>query len=107
MTQDEVFAALERAAILGERCPMSTFDRMPHQSARTPPTVLLSSTAISALARQGKIRIDISGRNWRTVTILVGPHAGKKTAGDPNGHKIWQTIGVERTLDTAAARRGA
>ena len=43
----------------------------------------------SILAKEGKIEFEISGHNWRTVKILVGPCAGKSTAPNPGGHKAW------------------
>lgn len=41
------------------------------------------------LAKQGKIEFEVSGRNWRTVKILVGPCAGMRTAENPDGHRVW------------------
>jgi hypothetical protein len=39
-------------------------------------------------ARSGKIRIDVYPHNWRVVTIMTGPQAGKSTAPAPN--KNWR-----------------
>lgn len=72
MTPDQAFALIEAAVIAGARCPMT----QPHGP--------LSQKAIPTLVKQGKIVSRVSGRNWRTVTILVGPHAGKRTMPDPN-----------------------
>ncbi len=79
----DAFAVLEKAAAAGDRCPMAKTDG-------------LTSTLTSALARAGKIRIDVYAHNWRVVTILVGPHAGKSTLGAPNPHwRPYLTIGRE------------
>lgn len=80
-THDEAFALIEATAIAGARCPMNranggTLD--PH--------------AVTALVRTGRIRIEISGHNWRCVIILTGPHAGAKTAADPTGAAVWKVI---------------
>lgn len=106
-TLDETFAILVEAAIKGERCPLSHWERTPDQRRREAPPLLIDNGAISKLAKQGKILIEISGRNWRTVTILVGEHAGKHTALDPTGAHVWQSIGVTRTLDMSSSRRPA
>lgn len=76
---DQAFALIECAAINGERCPTRDF---------------LESSVTTALARAGRITIEISGRNWRTVTILTGPHAGKTTKPDPFKGHVYQTIGL-------------
>lgn len=73
------FAALERAAIAGERCPMNG------QSC-------IDSDYTTGLARAGRIKVEISGRNFRRVTILVGVHAGKQTAPDPTGMRVWKVV---------------
>jgi hypothetical protein len=80
---NDAFGLLERAAVNGERCPLS---HGPHASP-------LKSKHVSALARAGKIFVEISGRNFRRVTILVGPHAGAKTAADPDAGHVYATVG--------------
>lgn len=70
-TEAEAFAMFERAAASGARCPKSGVDG-------------LTSQIASGLARSGKIRIDVYPHNWRVVTILTGPQAGKTTAPAPN-----------------------
>lgn len=79
ITPDDVFDILEACAVTGERCPDNE-------------TKGLGRALIPDLARAGRIRIDISGHNYRTVTILTGPHAGKSTAPDPSGRRVWRTI---------------
>ena len=69
---DKTFARLEEAAVNGERCPMSY------------PMGSLNRQATGALARQGRIRIEIFMHNWRVVTIMDGPHKGKQTMPPPN-----------------------
>ncbi len=73
-----IFERLEQAAVAGERCPENSRE--------------LPSSDIVALARAGKIRIEISGRNYRRVVLLTGKHAGKATAPDPDGFPPWKII---------------
>ena len=73
VTIENTFKRLEAAAAAGERCPQS------------PPMGTLSSAAAGQLARAGKIRIEIFMHNWRVVTIMEGPHAGKQTQPPPAG----------------------
>lgn len=72
---DRAFSVLEAAAIAGERCPCF------HGPKRSPAG---NPAYISALARAGRIRVEISSRNWRRVTLLTGLHAGKSTAPNPD-----------------------
>lgn len=79
---NRAFSILETAAYRGERCPLNG----------TTPWITADIT--TALARAGRIKVEVSGRNWRVVTILKGPNAGKRTMPDPlNGH-VYLTIGV-------------
>lgn len=73
------FGEIEAAAIVGARCPVRGTGHVTGSTARE-------------LARQGRIRIDVYGQNWRVVTILVGPHRGKHTALPPNGGAPHLTI---------------
>lgn len=80
ITPAQAFAMLEQAAVTGARCPVSGADG-------------LTSQLTGALARSGQIRIDVYPHNFRVVTILTGPHAGKATAPPPNKHwKPYLTI---------------
>lgn len=81
---DKVSATLEGCACRGERCPQNN-------------THGIAQAAVSALARAGRIRIEISGQNWRQVFILAGPHAGKATAANPLGARAWKIIGANGT----------
>lgn len=77
---ERVFTALVQCAITGERCTQN--DGLGNRGA----------DCIRALASSGRIRIEISGRNYRKVTILTGPHAGKSTAADPTGMRVWRVL---------------
>lgn len=65
---DKLFARIVNIAVAGERCPFNEH---------------LPTGGLSALAREGKLRIEVFRHNWRVVTILVGEHTGKKTKQDP------------------------
>jgi hypothetical protein len=69
-TLEWTWRLVQECAAAGARCP--TNDDMP-------------SGHLPKLARAGKLRIEVSGRNWRRVTILTGPQAGKSTAVNPRG----------------------
>jgi len=68
---DRDFAILEAAAAAGERCPRSH----PHGE--------LSAGAVSGLVECGMIRSEVYAQNYRVITILAGPQAGKSTAPCP------------------------
>jgi hypothetical protein len=76
--QDRTFAMVETAAVKRERCPQN------HE--------LPKGGSLPKLAREGRIRIQISGHNWRQVVILAGPHKGTRTAPNPQGHGAWQIL---------------
>lgn len=63
------------AAIAGNRAP--TKDDMDH--------IPMVARATKQLVKDKAIKIEISGRNWRQITIMTGQHAGKSTAPNPNG----------------------
>lgn len=69
--ENEAFRIVEAAAVAGERCP--TNDQMPDGM----------QTVIGRLARAGRVRIEVYGRNWRVVEILTGPNKGKRTQEHP------------------------
>lgn len=71
----DAFKLLERAAVAGERCPITSGPN------RTPG---LHHHHLLELERSGRIRCEISAGNWRQVFILMGPHAGACTAANPN-----------------------
>jgi hypothetical protein len=77
---EATFAVIERAAVAGVRCPVTGSDG-------------LTSRLTTALATDGKIKIEVYPHNFRRVTILVGPNAGKTTADPPNpSWKPYKTI---------------
>lgn len=73
------FAAIERAAIHGARCPTT--------KTRENPAGGLPSGVTSELLKQGKIKVEVYAHNWRVIEILVGPHAGKRTLAAPHGRR--------------------
>lgn len=84
---DRAFARLEQIAAKGGRCPVTSGPDADGS---------LASGQISALAKAGKIFVEISSRNWRRITILTGPHQGKSTAQNPDKHaRVYHTVGVE------------
>ena len=77
---EETFALIEAAAIAGARCPQGY------------PYGPLDNDAMQWLYRSGRIRGEIMAHNFRRVTILTGPHAGKRTADPPKAGRVWRTI---------------
>lgn len=75
------WASVQRAAAAGEPCPHNDVDGV-------------STDTIRILAERHFIRALISGKNWRCVQILKGPHAGKSTLADPKGGRIYKIIGA-------------
>jgi len=69
---------------------------------RCPDNANINSSQLTALARSGRLRIDISGRSYRTVYILTGPHAGLSTLPDPDQGQVFKSIGV---VSTSTVRR--
>ncbi len=89
------FIAIERAAVAGERCPLNG-------------THGVTKYAVLALAKAGRIRIDIYAHNWRVVTILTGPNAGKTTAKPLlNTRHPYVTVTKEGTIRRPSHRRVA
>lgn len=87
---DRAFEILVAAAITGSRCPVTSGpDVHPY----------LTSAHIVALAKRGHIRSEVSGHNWRQITILTGRHAGKKTAPNPNENAV-----VYKTMDAKGSK---
>lgn len=73
------FSSIERAAVDGRRCPENG-------------TANVNSVLTTALAHAGRVRVEISGYNYRTVHILTGPHAGKSTKPNPTGMRTWKIV---------------
>jgi hypothetical protein len=89
---ERTFTAFEHAAAHGLRAPMNN-------------TNGVRTDAATQLAFDGRIKIEIGGHNWRRVTILTGPHAGKATRADPLGGRIYKIIDADgvRMIRQAAA----
>lgn len=87
---DAAFAELEQAAVKGLRCFTGR------------------SKITTALAREGRISVEVYAKNFRRVTILMGPHAGKQTASPENPNwRPYLVVGLdsrraERPLSIAA-----
>lgn len=88
---DKAFTLLEHIALAGARCPCTSG---PYASN------MLTSELIGALARDGRILVEIYAHNWRVVTLLTGPHKGKHTAHSPS--KFAKT--PYQTIDSTGAR---
>ena len=89
---DICFALIERAAMRNERCP--TNPQMAKAILGLGP-----SPATQILRKQGRIRVWLGGRDWRTVEVLKGPVAGRFTA--HNGSEVWAVVDHDgrRALD--------
>lgn len=80
------FRTLVAAAVAGRRCPENGQEGV-------------SSDLTTALARAGRIRVEISTRNYRRIVILTGEHSGKATAADPTGGQPWKIIGKSTIIN--------
>lgn len=79
-----VAEVLRVTAAAGKRCPTNwELETLCHVSLRTVGKELRRLTAA------GIISIEISGHNWRTVTILSD---GSKTAPDPHKHTVYRRL---------------
>lgn len=70
--KNTVFNLMLATALAGKRCPMN--DQLPEPS-----------SYLTLLCRDGRLKVEVFDKNWRVVTILEGPHAGKNTASPPAG----------------------
>lgn len=91
---DRNYALIEAAAIKGERCPQSK----PHGP--------LDGAAPAALARAGRIRLEVFVHNWRVVTIMEGEHKGKTTAPCPQEGRVPYRIIYKDHIDVRHGIRG-
>ncbi len=89
-----VYELLVDAARKGARCPQSE-EIKNFCLTRALPYASKASAITTELARTGKIRITIYGRNWRVVEILQGPHRGARTQPDPKNGFLKLTIPSE------------
>lgn len=83
---DKVFNVIVEHAVANKRCPEND-------------TAGVTSDVVAALARAGRIRVEISGHNYRTIVILEGEHAGKTTAPDPTRRMPWKIIGKSTVVN--------
>jgi hypothetical protein len=79
----EHFALFEYAAVRSLRCPKNS------------PFGPIQSPVLRELYRRGMIKGEIYISNWRVITLLVGPNAGKSTATFPGAGKPYKICGVE------------
>lgn len=86
---DRAFAVLERIAVAGERCPKTSGPNASDE---------ITSGQVCQLAYAGRIKIEISGQNFRKVTILVGEHQGKTTLSDPSGAYVYKIVDSQGSL---------
>ena len=89
---DAMLELFGEVAARGARCPAND-------------TNGIGASAVQILCRRGDIRIEISGRNYRQVHILKGPHAGKVTAPNPDGHAVWKVVGTQKSQHRLARDR--
>lgn len=81
--EDRSFALIEAAAVKGARCPANLANGG-----------TIPGAHISQLVKDGRIRVEIYALNYRVITILKGPHAGKSTRGAPRDQKPYLVNGV-------------
>lgn len=74
-----------QAARKGERAPANLYNG----GTLYPP-------AVRFLCDSGWMRIEVSGKNFRRIFILKGPHAGCSTAPDPHGGTVYRLIPQDR-----------
>lgn len=92
---DKAFAIIEACAIAGERCPFTDGPEAHH---------FLTRPLVEALRRRRRIEIAISGRAFRQVTLLTGPHAGARTMAGPHEiHTIVDVNGSRRIVPKKTA----
>ena len=78
---EATWAILQEHAAAGTRCP--TADGLAYELEKRGVHIQGSAALVPELARAGKIRIEVSDKNWRVVEICEGLHQGKRTAGPP------------------------
>lgn len=94
---NDIFATLEHAAVMGERCPVNGeagFD----------------GNDLAELAAAGRIKNETYAHNFRVITVLVGQYAGRSTAPPPKGRKPkrpWRVIDADGTHYPLKAERMA
>lgn len=97
-TLDRAFATIERAAVAGERCPVTAREG----------TAGLPPGATTALAKASRIRVEVYAKNYRVVQILTGQHAGKRTMEPPSpGWQPYRIVDHKGATQLRTARLGA
>lgn len=81
---EAVFALIVAAADKNERCPMNSSPKMRRGT--------IPHSAVQALLREGKIKIEVYAHNYRVVEIVWGRNAGKRTR--PPDNKNWKPYKV-------------
>lgn len=90
---DQAFDALETVAITNGRCPTNEE---------------IGRGVIAAIAASGRIKVEAFGRNFRRITILTGPRAGRMTMAPPGPWRPYKTVDKDGThRDTVVSRRAA
>lgn len=75
--KDALFEEVRKAAVARRRCPSTDILSLMGHTA--------PSTIMRALAQDGRVKVEVYGRNWRVVEILAGPDAGARTEECPAG----------------------
>jgi hypothetical protein len=83
--EEFVLEMVERAALEGKRCPTRFDIAREVVSSRVVPYMAGSSvpSVFKRLSLKGLISVSVYARNYRVVTILKGPNAGKTTLPPP------------------------
>lgn len=106
ITRDEcldlVFDLLVDAARKSSYCPTSKAIRESLEAGKyriqgSTRASSCTSTPVLALARSGRIRIELYGRGTRVIEILQGEHMGARTAPSPYGGKPYRIIETPRS----------
>jgi hypothetical protein len=75
---EPLFSILTSIAMAGDRCPNNDgLQDLLHRAAY--PTINIQN-ALTRLTRDGRIRVEVGGMNYRVIKIMEGRAAGKRTA---------------------------
>jgi hypothetical protein len=87
-----IYAALEKAAAEGERCPTNAefAAELSKRGMKIAPQTIPS--IVKRLTIEGRIIVQIYGGNWRQVTICAGAHTGEKTLPPAHGGEPYIVI---------------
>jgi hypothetical protein len=77
---ERTLALIIKTALANERCPANAYGTG------------IESAVLTRLAKTGWLRVEYSSLNFRCVHILKGEHAGKSTAPDTSGNKIYAIL---------------